>query len=117
MEEVAKPVVATLTPSEIAERDKYREFLNRAYNVDWFRKEINMGLKDARVLLRGFATIWRDSHDLKQTVDIEIWKAILRYRGGMNGAIAYTIAKNQAGKFLGRQIKEPTVPVTTPVLD
>jgi hypothetical protein len=35
----------------------------------------------------------------------------------MNGAIAYTIAKNQAGRFLGRQITEQEIVVTTPLLD
>jgi hypothetical protein len=77
------------------------------YDVNKYRKEINMGLKDARVLLRGFATSWRDSNDLKQTVDIEIAAATERYEDGMNPALAYTIAKNQAGKFLTNQIKEP----------
>jgi hypothetical protein len=32
----------------------------------------------------------------------------------MNGAIAYTIAKNQAGRFLKNQIKEQTITVENP---
>ena len=91
------------------------------YDVNKYRKEINMGLKDARVLLRGFATSWRDSNDLKQTVDIEIAAATKRYKDGMNPALAYTIAKNQAGKFLTNQIKEQDVKVEDefgePILD
>ncbi len=91
------------------------------YDVNKYRKEINMGLKDARVLLRGFATSWRDSNDLKQTVDIEIAAATKRYEDGMNPALAYTIAKNQAGKFLTNQIKEQNVELEDefgePILD
>ena len=97
------------------------EKLVLGYDVNKYRKEINMGLKDARVLLRGFATSWRDSNDLKQTVDIEIAAATKRYKDGMNPALAYTIAKNQAGKFLTNQIKEQNVEVEDefgePILD
>jgi DNA-directed RNA polymerase specialized sigma24 family protein len=112
-EDVAIPVV-TLTPGELAERAKHREEINR-YDVNKYRKEINLGLKHARVLLRGFATSWRDSQDLKQEVDIAIWwEATRRYKDGMNGALAYTIAKNHGKKFLKRQLKEQTIAVTTP---
>jgi hypothetical protein len=113
--QVAKPAVA-LTPSELAER----AVVAQGYDVDKYRKEINLGLKHARVLLRGYATSWRDSEDLKQDVDIEIWKATLHYKDRMTPELAYTIAKNQAGKFLKRQRDEQTVSITTadgPVLD
>jgi hypothetical protein len=91
------------------------------YDVNKYREEINTGLKYARLLLPEFATSWRDSNDLKQTVDIEIAAATKRYEDGMNPALAYTIAKNQAGKFLTNQIKEQNVEVEDefgePILD
>src|ERR1700730_8219257 len=109
VQDVDKPVV-TLTPGEIAER----AVVAQGYDVDKYRKEINLGLKHARVLLRGYATSWRDSQDLKQTVDIEIWKSILRYKDRMTPELAYTIARNHGGRFLKRQRKEQTTAVTTP---
>jgi hypothetical protein len=96
---------------------------NQVSDVDTYREEINKGLRYARVLRAkgGFATSWRDLNDLKQTVDIEIAAAAKRYEGGMNPALAYTIAKNQAGKFLTNQIKEQDVQVEDefgePILD
>ena len=107
--DVAKPAVA-LTPSDVAERAAVAQ----SYNVDKYRKEINLALKHARLLLKGFATGWRDLNDLKQIVDIEIWKAILHYKDRMTPELAYTIAKNQAGKILQQQREEQSVAVTNP---
>ena len=67
-----------------------------------------------RVLLRGFPASWRDASDLKQIVDIEIWKAVLHYADRMTPELAYTIAKNQAKKFLKQQRGEQSSVVTTP---
>jgi hypothetical protein len=54
-------------------------------------------------------------------LDIEIWKATKTYKDKMNGAIAYTIAKNQGWRFVGGHIKEQMVALEnsdgTPVLD
>jgi len=72
-------------------------------------------------LLKDFADNWKGFDDLRQIVDIEIWRATKKYKNGMNGAIAYTIARNQAGRFLKNQIEEQTVQLEnldgTPVLD
>jgi hypothetical protein len=115
--EVSKRIKTTVGPLTLVVEKRAL-----GYDVNKYRREINMGLKDARVLLRGrFATSWRDSNDLKQTVDIEIAAATKRYKDGMNPALAYTIAKNQAGKFLTNQIKEQNVEVEDefgePILD
>ena len=109
------PVEEPAVAPDVASQDG--SAVQGTYDLDRFRKEINLGLKYARVLLRGYPASWRDSNDLKQEVDIAIWKAVVHYKSEMNGAIAYTIAKNQDNKFLGRQVKEQKVAVTTPMLD
>jgi DNA-directed RNA polymerase specialized sigma24 family protein len=91
-----------------------RRAVAQSYSVDKYRKEINLALKHARVLLRGFAASWRDASDLKQIVDIEIWKAFLHYEDRMTPELAYTIAKNQAKKFLKQQRGEQSSAVVTP---
>jgi DNA-directed RNA polymerase specialized sigma24 family protein len=107
--DVAAPAIA-LPPTHVVERNA----IAQRYNVDKYRKEINLALKHARILLRGFAARWRDASDLKQIVDIEIWKAVLHYQDRMTPELAYTIAKNQAKKFLKQQRGEQSSVVTTP---
>jgi hypothetical protein len=50
--------------------------------------------------------------EVRQIIDIEIWKASKKYGGEMNAKLAYTIAHNQAGKFLGKLIEEQAVEST-----
>jgi DNA-directed RNA polymerase specialized sigma24 family protein len=107
--DVAAPAVA-LPPSHVVPRNAVAQ----SYNVDKYRKEINLALKHARILLRGFAASWRDASDLRQIVDIEIWKAVLHYEDRMTPELAYTVAKNQAKKFLKQQRGEQSSAVTTP---
>lgn len=87
--------------------------LDAGYNTETFRKEINIGLRYTRKLLQDYPG-WQDSNDLRQVVDLEIWMATKKYKDKMNGAIAYTIAKNQGRRFLKNQINEQTVPVEWP---
>lgn len=95
--------------------------LDSGYDTEIFRKEINTGLRYSKSVLKDFPDSWKGFGDLRQIVDIEIWKATKHYKQEMNGAIAYTIAKNQAGRFLRNQINEQTVTLEnldgTPVLD
>jgi len=107
--DVAAPDIA-LPRSHVGERSA----VSQRYNVDKYRKEINLALKHARILLKGFAASWRDAGDLKQIVDIEIWKAVLHYQDRMTPELAYTIAKNQAKRFLKQQRGEQSSGVTTP---
>jgi hypothetical protein len=88
--------------------------IDEAYNTETYRKEINTGLRYARKLLKNFADSWQGFDDLRQIVDIEIWMATTKYKDKMNGAIAYTIAKNQAQRFLKNQINEQTVTLENP---
>jgi len=87
--------------------------IDSGYDTEKYRHEINTGLRYAKAVLKDFPNSWKGFDDLKQIVDIEIW---LRSKNGleMNGAIAYTIAKNQAGRFLTKQIEEQTVAVENP---
>ena len=83
--------------------------LDVGYDAEVYRKEINTGLRYTKRLLTDFADSWKGFDDLRQIVDIEIWKASRHYKERMNGALAYTIAKNQAGRFLKDQIEEQTI--------
>jgi hypothetical protein len=65
--DVTAPAIAP-PPTHVAERNAVAQ----RYNVDKYRNEINLALKHARILLRGFAASWRDASDLKQIVDIEM---------------------------------------------
>jgi len=84
--------------------------IDSAYDTEKFRHEINTGLRYAKTVLGDFPG-WKTFDDLKQITDVEIWQASKKYGPRMNGAIAYTIAKNQAGRFLKNQIKEQMVTV------
>jgi len=79
-----------------------------SYDAEKYRKEINKALSYAMELLRSFPN-WKDSGDLVQTVDFELYKACKHYGDKMNNALAYSIAKNQARKFLKQQIVEQKV--------
>lgn len=95
--------------------------LDEPYDYGKYLRERNTGLRYAKFLLKQFPDSWKGFDDLQQIADIEIWMATKKYKDKMNGAIAYTIAKNQAGRFLKNQIDEQTIPVEnldgTPVLD
>jgi hypothetical protein len=88
--------------------------IDSGYNTEAYRHEINTGLRYAKTVLLDFPNSWKGFDDLKQIVDIEVWLASRQYGTKMNGAIAYTIAKNQAGRFLTNQIKEQTITVENP---
>jgi hypothetical protein len=85
--------------------------IDSSYDAEKYRHEINTGLRYAKSLLREFPESWKGFDDLKQITDIEIWLASRKYGAKMNGAIAYTIAKNQAGRFLKNQINEQMIVV------
>jgi hypothetical protein len=91
------------------------------YNPEVYRTEINKALKSARMVLNSSPEGKKDSADLAQIVDIEIWKATKKYDSEMNAKLAYTIARNQSDKFLTKLIEEKTVAVLdadgAPVLD
>ena len=77
-----------------------------SYNPGIYRTEINKALGSARSKLRG-PEGRKDFEDLKQIVEIEIWKATKHYGDKMNAGLAYRIAKNQAGKFLTTKANQP----------
>lgn len=102
------------------------------YDPDVYRIEIDKALAQAKKsLMRGatfinkkavlkadpYAVIelsegQKDYEELLRIVDIEIWKASKKYGDQMNESLAYTIAKNQAGKYLTERIEEQTVEST-----
>jgi hypothetical protein len=84
------------------------------YDTEKFRHEINTGLRYAKAVLEDFPSVETDFDDLKQITDIEVWLASKKYGDKMNGAIAYTIAKNQSRRFMKDQINEQTVTVDNP---
>jgi hypothetical protein len=86
--------------------------IESAYDTEQFRYEINTGLRYAKKVLGDFPGKGFD--ELKQITEIEIWLASKKYGTKMNGAIAYTIAKNQAGRFLKDQIREQMITVENP---
>lgn len=114
------------------------EIIDPGYNPEIYRVEINKALRYAKdVLKNGENFIKRpslkveereaklegqkDFEDLKCIVDIEIWKTVKKYEGKMSAALAYTVAKNQAGKYLSKRIDEQTILVEdadgNPMLD
>lgn len=78
------------------------------YNPDIYRIEIGKALKQAKKSLTGDEGK-KDLKDLQQIVDIEIWKSTKKYGDQMNKSLAYTVANNQAGKYLTERIEEQTV--------
>jgi hypothetical protein len=119
VENVAEPAVVS-TPNELSETFRQEHDLTSpyligpappGYNVNKYRKEINMGIKHAHSI-RGFSPAG-DRNDLKQCIDIEIWRATLKYLDGMNEKLAYTIAKFQTNKFLNKGWKDQTTAVIT----
>ena len=81
------------------------------YDPDVFRTEIKKAMKQARTSLRGDEGK-KDFNDLNQIIDIEIWKASKKYGKAMNEGLAYTIAMNQAGKYLTQRIEQRYVEST-----
>jgi hypothetical protein len=71
-----------------------------------YRDEIRKALSYSRSLMRG-PEGKKNFRDLESIVDIEIWKASQRYADKMNEALAFTIAKNQANKFLAFLAEQP----------
>jgi hypothetical protein len=81
------------------------------YDPDVYRTEIRNALKQAKKSLTGEEG-GKDLRDLQQIIDIEIWKASKKYNDGMNESLAYTIADNQAGKYLTQRIEKQTIEST-----
>jgi len=127
-------------PEEYCNYCSLKTVAGEDYDVDKYRAEISKAVAHAKTALRygatwvtprigpdGLSNRWnkpegqRRFEDLLQLVDIEIWKATKVYRDELNGALAYTIAKNTSQKFLGKHIEENTILVTdadgNPVLD
>lgn len=76
------------------------------YDTEIYRKEITKALAHVRGnLTRDEGR--KDFEDLTQIVDFEIWKATKRYGDKMNEKLAYTIAENQAQRFLKKLTEEP----------
>jgi hypothetical protein len=104
------------------------------YNPEVYRTEINKALGvSKRLLLHGtkiksttkatkcYSESRKDFEDLVRVIDIEIWKTVKKYGDKMTPGLAYTVAKNQVGRFLAERIEEQTVVVEdaegNPVLD
>jgi hypothetical protein len=81
------------------------------YDPDIYRAEITKALKQSRKSLTGDEGL-KDLKDLNQIVDIEIWRASKKYGSAMNEALAYSIARNQAGKYLEARIEEQIIEFT-----
>lgn len=75
------------------------------YDPDIYRTEIRKALKQAKKSLIGDEGK-KDLRDLQQIIDIELWKASKKYGDQMNESLAFTIAKNQSGKYLTERIEE-----------
>ncbi len=80
------------------------------YNPEKYRREINIALKDVWIADQDGT----DEKDLKQVVDIEIWKASRHYGDKMNEQLAYTVAKNTVSTFQIKRIEETTTEDGTP---
>jgi hypothetical protein len=75
---------------------------------DAISKAIKNGLAHARRILFDYKEEGRRNYkDLRQIVDIEVWKATLKYGRRMNQKLAFVIAQNQANKFLAILANEP----------
>lgn len=90
------------------------------HDPDIYRPEVNKALaRTKRLLLNKGAELKegprisdegpKDFEDLCQIVDVEIWKATKKYVDKMNKALAYTIASNQAARFLKLRLQEQTL--------
>ncbi len=77
-----------------------------SYDPDVYRTEITKALGQTSKLLYGEEGR-KDFQDLKCIVDIEIWKASKQYGDQMNAKLAYTVARNQVGKYLAERMEEP----------
>jgi hypothetical protein len=87
--------------------------IDPSYDSDVYRTEIGKATKAASKSLTGVEGR-KDWKDLNQIVDIEIWKASRKYGSEMNEGLAYTIAKNQSGKFITQRIEGQTAETTDP---
>ncbi len=81
------------------------------YNPDLYRSEITKAMSHANRCLYGDEGR-KDLKDLLQIIDFEVWKASKKYGDKMSAPLAYTIANNQAGKYLSERIAERTVEIT-----
>lgn len=105
------------------------------YDRNKYRDAINKALKGAKINLRGTeqyrgvdrgpvkSTGYNENlqppdltketkegfRDLLILVDLEIWKAARKYGDQMNDALAYTIARNTAGRFQAELIDDQTI--------
>jgi hypothetical protein len=86
----------------------YWEKIDLTYNPKLYATAITKGVGNARRSLRGPEGD-KDYADVKMLVDIEVWKASKNYGSEMNDALAYTVARRTAQKYLAERIEEQTV--------
>jgi hypothetical protein len=99
------------------------------YNPNVYRTEITKALANAKQVLGGVARSVRNTlrdeagnlvyeqqaegeknfAEIEMIVDLEIWKTTKKYGDKMTAALAYTIARNTAQKFLANLITEQTI--------
>jgi hypothetical protein len=129
-EEIRKAIAGKIHPDQKCVHGMYLaehycevcrwEPIDPSYNTETYRIEISKALSHTRLVLRGDEG-QKDHKDLQQLVDIEIWKTAKKYGDKMTAALAYTVARNQRGKFLADRIEEQTVLVVdgdgNPMLD
>jgi hypothetical protein len=115
---IKERLTGPIKPAEPA--DLKEMYADGNYDVQKYRHEIFTATRHTRKLLNDFPG-WRGVQDLIQVIDYEVWLASKAYGDRMNGALAYTIAKNQSGKFIQTQMREQTIELKDengePVLD
>src|SRR6266576_765256 len=150
-EEIRKAIAERIRPDQKCVHGMYLakhycevcrwEPIDPGYDAEIYRVEINKALRYAKFLLSAGESFvkrqpvqqkesdeieprlegQKDFEDLVSLVDLEIWNATKFYGDKMNAAIAYTVARNQRGKFLADRIEEQTILVVdsdgNPVLD
>jgi hypothetical protein len=100
------------------------EKIDPDYKTDTYADAIDNALWNARLVLVGGKpdrALKQDAlehdetegsknfKDVRLLVDFEIWKAAKKYGTEMNAALAYTVARNTAQKFLADLIEERTI--------
>jgi hypothetical protein len=102
------------------------------YNPGTYQTQITRALKNAKRVLGGVERRVRHIRDkdgnpvfesenltegqknfaeIEMLVDLEIWKACRAYGEEMNAALAYRVARNTAGRFMGNLIDDQTTVV------
>ena len=85
------------------------ERIDPKYNAETYRKEVKCALKNAKVSLSKHDDGHQVLADIQTLADIEIWKATKKYGSDMNAAIAYSVARNTAQKFMSDFIDAKTI--------